>query len=817
MEDFHSALRALRTSPLLSASIILSLALGIGANTAIFSVVNALLLRALPVKDPDSLVTVSSAFALSHGFKAGAGMNHDMWRRMSERLQAFDDGFAWAPGRVDLASGGEMQPADALFASGGFFNTLGVSPILGRAFTARDDVPGGGADGLVVVITHRLWQQRFGGSASVIGAPLPVEGMPCTVIGVMSPDFFGVEVGQPPDLVIPLAVEPAIRGARASLHHPAALMLTVMLRLKAGQPVDSATAALRSFQSEILGVMAGEQPRGLPEFLQEPYVLVPAATGTSDRSGLRRQYAQPLLTILAVVLLVLVVACVNIANLLLARAAARRHEMSVRIALGASRWRLAWQLFVESLVLALISAGGALLFAAWASRAVVAAVDARIALDLTFDWRVLTGTAVLTLATAILFGTGPAFTASRADAVDALKEYRTSSTRGGLSAGLVAAQVAVSLVLVVCAALLLSTFRRLATQPLGFDSDRVLVVDVDTARAHPDASTRMEYYARLVDAARAVAGASRVAGSTITPFSEATTSPLFSEPGRVRQHSVSPGFFETYGIELRAGRDFDRRDAATASRVVIVSQGYVRQFLANRNPLGATIDTGPCGPRDGPCAIVGVVSDVVFGAPRAGARPTLYFALAQSGRLVAPTRTTVSISIRSATGSPSLLARSVANALTNVDRRLAFSFHPLEQDVRARFTQERVVAAVSGFFAALALVLSGLGLYGISAYAVARRRTEVAIRLALGATPRGVVTHIVLRFLVIVAVGLLLGVLGAFWASSLIASLLHGIGPRDASTIMAATAILASVAAVASLTGAFRAARIEPADVLRGV
>jgi hypothetical protein len=327
----------------------------------------------------------------------------------------------------------------------------------------------------------------------------------------------------------------------------------------------------------------------------------------------------------------------------------------------------------------------------------------------------------------------------------------------------------------------------------------------------------MEYYARLVDAARAVAGASRVAGSTITPFSEATTSPLFSEPGRVRQHSVSPGFFETYGIELRAGRDFDRRDAATASRVVVVSQGYVRQFLANRNPLGATIDTGPCGPRDGPCAIVGVVSDVVFGAPRAGARPTLYFALAQSGRLVAPTRTTVSISIRSATGSPSLLARSVANALTNVDRRLAFSFHPLEQDVRARFTQERVVAAVSGFFAALALVLSGLGLYGISAYAVARRRTEVAIRLALGATPRGVVTHIVSRFLVIVAVGLLLGVLGAFWASSLIASLLHGIGPRDASTMMAATAILAGVAAVGSLTGAFRAARIEPADVLRGV
>jgi putative ABC transport system permease protein len=542
------------------------------------------------------------------------------------------------------------------------------------------------------------------------------------------------------------------------------------------------------------------------------------ATGTSDRSGLRRLYARPLMTILAVVALVLLVACVNIANLLLARAAARRQEMSVRSALGASRWRLARQLLVESLILALISAAGALLFAYWASRAVVAGLsmaDARILLDLSFDWRVMVVTAAVALATALLVGIGPAFTASRAEPIDALRDYRTSSTRAGLSMSLVTAQVAVSLVLVVCAGLLLSTFRRLATLPLGFDSDRVLVVQVDTARAHADASTRIGYFERLVDVAQSIPGVARAAGSTITPFSDMTKSPLFSEPGRIRQHSVSPGFFDTYGIDLRAGRDFDVHDTSTAPRVVIVSEGYVRQFLQNRTPLGATIDTDPCGPREGGCTIVGVVRDVVFGAPRGGPRPTIYFPLSQSAGMVAPGRTTVSLSVRAATGSPVRLARSVSDALINLDRRLSFSFRPLEQDVRATFTQERLVAAVSGFFAALALLLSGLGLHGISAYTVARRRTEIGIRLALGATPTRIVALILSRFLLIVCAGILIGVVGALWAASLMASLLHGVGSKDSATIAAAALVLAAVAAISTLTGALRATRIEPAEVLR--
>ena len=815
-DDIRLAFRGLRNSPIVSAAAVLSLALGIGANTAIFSVVNALFLRALPVVEPHRLVTVSSAFALNHGFKAGAGMNYDMWLRMREHLDAFDGGFAWAPGRLDLSPGGERHPAEALFTSGKFLTTLGVPALIGRTFDDGDDVRGGGRDGLVAVISYGLWQRRFGGAANVIGAALPVEGVPCTIVGVMPPDFFGVEVGQPFDVILPLAIEPAVRGARASIHHPSALMLTVMLRLKPGQSVESATAALRTFQSEIVGLKEGQR---LPEFLTDPYVLVPAATGTSDRSGLRRQYSRPLMTVLAVVALVLLVACVNVANLFLARATARRHEMSVRLALGATRWRLGRQLLIESLVVALIGAACGLLLATWASRAVVAGlstVDTRVSLDLSLDWRVMTVTAGIAVATAILFGMGPAIRATRAAPIDAIKEQgRVGGTRGDLSSGLVVCQVAVSLVLLVSAGLFLSTFRRLAALPLGLDPDRVLVVNVDTGRAVIDPSTRVDYFRQLIATVRAVPGVVRAAGSMITPFSQATKSPLFSQPGRAHQHVVSPGFFDVYGIEVRAGRDFDERDTANSPRVVVVSESYARQFLAGLDPLAATIDSGPCQGPHGRCTVVGVVSEAVFAPPRAGARPTRYFPLAQSVGVGPPGRTEISISVRSATGSPALLARSVTGALTTANRNLTFSYRPLVEDLRSALTQERVVAWVSGFFGALALLLSALGLYGVTAYAVARRRTEIGVRVALGATSVNVITLLLSRVLAVVLAGLAIGVPIALWTGKLVGSLLYGVEARDTGTIAAAAITLGAVAIVASLTAASRATRIDPAEVLR--
>jgi putative ABC transport system permease protein len=819
MHDVRLAWRALRGSPALTAAAVLSLALGMGANTAMFSVVDALLLRSLPVPEPHRLVTVSSGFALNHGFKAGAGMSYDHWSRMRERAAPVGDGFAWASGRVDLSPGGEVQPADALFTSGGFFSTLGVPPLLGRTFSVADDVEGGGRDGLVTVISYQLWQRRFGGAGTAIGAVLPVDGVPCTVIGVMPPQFFGIEVGQPFDLVLPLATEPAIRGAQASLHHPSRLMLTAMFRLKPGQSIDAATAVLRSAQADIVGMTGEPGSRPLPAFLKDPYVLVPAASGTSDRSGLRRHYARPLLTVLAVVVLVLLVACVNIANLLLIRAAERRHEMSVRLALGASRWRLARPLLAESLILALLGAATGLVFAVWASRAMVSSLstpDTRVSLWLSLDGRVLLVTASTAVLTALIFGTGPAFRASRGAPAEALTlRGPGAGSRARIGASLVVVQVALSLVLVAAAGLFLSTLTRLAAIPLGFEPAALLVVDVDTARAHTDQGSRLAFYQQLADAVAAVPGVTRAAGSSISPFSQATRSPLFADPNRVIELVVSPGYFATAGLALRSGRDFDRQDVAGGPRVVAVSEAYARRFLAGRDPLQSIIETGPCRPPAGTCAVVGVVTDAVFGPLRSGARPAMYFPLAQSGPLGPPGRTTFTLSVRSAVGSPASLVPEVGDALRRVHPRLSFSSRPLEQDVEAALTEERLVAVLSGFFAGLGLLLSALGIYGVTAYSTARRRIEIGIRLALGATPLRIVRLVVVRMLILTAMGVYAGIGAAAWASRFISTLLFGIGPSDPTTLAVAAGSLIAVALVASFVPAFRASMTDPAKALR--
>jgi predicted permease len=493
--------------------------------------------------------------------------------------------------------------------------------------------------------------------------------------------------------------------------------------------------------------------------------------------------------------------------------------MSVRLALGASRWRLARQLLVESVVLAALGAAVGLLFAAWASRVVVASLstpDTPVSLDLPLDWRLLAVTALVTTITALMFGTGPALRASRAAPIEALKQQgRGGAGRQGRTGLLVVFQVALSLVLLVTAGLFLSTFRRLATLPLGFETGRVLVVDVDTARAHADNASRAAYYQQLVDAIATAPGAASAGASFVTPFSPSTKSPLFADPGRVHEIVVSPGYFATYGLVLEQGRDFDRRDAAESARVAVVSESYVRRFLAGRNPLESSIDAGPCRAPAAPCAIVGVTSDLVFGPLRAGARPVIYFPLSQSSGMVPPGRTTVAVSVRSAAGSPAALAPAVAGALTGVSRRLSFSYRPLEQDVAAALSRERLLAALSGFFAGLALMLCALGLYGVTAYATARRRTEIGIRLALGATPAKVVGLLMARVLMLTGAGIAAGVAVSMWASRFIAALLFDVQPRDPAAVGIAVAVLTVVAALATAGPAVRASTTDPAQALR--
>lgn len=814
VQSLRHAIRALWQSPIVSTVAAVSLALAIGANTAVFSIVNALLLRPLPVASPERLVTVSSGYALRHGFKAGAGMNYEIWSRMRERIGAFDGGFAWAPGRVDLADRGEMQPAQALFASGHFFGTLGVRPLLGRAFSDADDVRGGGADGLVTVIGHRLWQQRYAGRPDAIGSVLAVDGVPVTVIGVMPADFFGIEVGEAFDLAIPLAAEPALRGNRPSLHHPRSFMLTVMLRLKPGQEREAAASQLRALQPSILG------EQGTPEVLRDPYVLVPAATGTADRSALRRRYTRPLVTMFAVVVLVLLVACVNIANLLLARATARRHEIAVRLALGASRWQVGRQLLVESVVLSAVGAVIGLVLAVWASRGIVAALSTPgtpISLDLPLDVRVLGLTALTSLATAIVFGLAPAWRAGRVRPAEVLTQAgRGGARRTHVAGSLVVLQVALSLTLLVAAGLLVSTFTRLASVPLGFDSDRLLVVEVETARAQLGDQAPTAYAERLADTLSSTPGVAAAAASSITPFSAATRAPLFAEPGRVHTHAVSPGFFAAYGMPLRAGRAFDGTDSAGAPGVAVVSETYARRFLAGGPAIGRTIDSrSGCGTRTGNCQVVGVVSDAVFGSARDGAHPTVYVPLAQSAGAGPPGRTSVTLSVRAGTGPPARLAPQVAAALARMDSALGFTQRRLQDDVDAALTQERLAARLAGFFGGLALLLSSGGLYGITAYSVSRRRVDMAVRLALGATRGRVIRGVLAWIGVLVGAGLAAGMGLSLWAGRFIAALLYGVQPYDLGVLAGSAGALAAVAAVSAWLPAFRGSRLDPAEALR--
>jgi predicted permease len=831
-QDVRYAVRMLSKSPGFLLVAVLTLALGIGANTAIFSIVNSLLLRPLPVPEPDRLVTISSDFAVRFGFTAGAGWNYPMWDRLRQRAEAFDGALAFTAETFNLAQAGERQPVDGLYVSGEFFTTVGVPALLGRTFTPADDVRGGGPDGPVAVISYRLWQRRFGGAASAIGTPVTIEGVPFTIVGVTPPEFLHVEVGRTFDVAVPLGTQPLTRGKGAAIDQPRALILIVMLRLKPKQSLEAATATLRAMQPDILGVTPEELARVKPPNLAEPFTLVPASAGTSGAagSGLRQQYERPLLAILIIVALVLLIACANLANLLLARAAARRHELSVRRALGASRWRLARQWLVESFVLAIFGAGVGLAVAAWGSRMLVAQLstaESPVTLDLSFDWVVLAYTSAVTVATVMFFGTVPALRATRIAPIDALKAHGVNAGPGGgglahskLAKGgsnsLVIAQVAFSLVLMAAAGLLIRTFDQLASVPLGFDPDSVLVIDVDTARARVDPAARFAYYDRLVDAVLSAPGVTHAAASIWTPLSgggyvqDAQGRAVFTE--RVVTNFVTPAWFDVYGIGVRAGRDFDQRDAVTTLPVAIVNETFVRRFLAGRDAIGETVEGMGSTRR----TVIGVAADAVFGRSLRDATPSMmYVPLAQSAGLERLADTGIRISVRSTSEQPGSLARSIGTALTAINRDLTFSFRPLADYVDAALARERLVAMLSGFFGVLALLLAALGVYGVTSCGVSRRRTEIGIRMALGAQRADVIRMVLRQSLVMTAAGIVLGLAGAAAVTQYLEAMLFGLTPLDPSTFIAVSVIFALVATLASYMPARRASHADPLVALR--
>jgi predicted permease len=793
---------------------VLSLALGIGANTAIFSIVESLILRSLPVEDPNRLALIDRG-----------SWTNPIWEAIRARREAFAGALAWSTTRLNLAQGGQAEMVDGVWASGAFFDVLGVPAILGRTFSPEDDRRGGGPDGPVAVIGYDFWQRRFGGSADVLGKPLTVERVAYTIVGVTPPEFFGAEVGRKFDVAIPIGTEPLVRGKESSLDGRSHWWLSIMLRLKPGQDLAAATAALRGVQPQI---REETMPQDWPEqhkktYLAEGFSLVPAATGSSF---LRRRYQQPLTAIIAVVALVLLIACANIANLLLARANARRHELSVRVALGASKSRIARQLLTESLLLSGAGALVGLLFAQWGSRILVRQLSTTtntVFLDLSLDWRVLGFTALVAVTTAILFGVAPALRASRVQPSEALKEQGRSvaGDRLGLGNLLVVVQVALSVILVVAAGLFGRTFTSLAKVNLGFDHRPVLVASVNAQRLQLEPAQRPEFFTRLHQAASSVPGVASAALSAVTPVSGGTWNNVIEIPGapeaseRDRMTNINlltPRWFETMGTRLIAGRDFNERDVATSPPVALVNEAFARKYFGGANPIGRRIrfPGGPARPaieRE----IVGYVEDAVYRALREPVPPTTYLPMTQQPEMPS----FMSVSVRAAGGSPPLLTKSLAAALTGVNKDIAITFRLLSEQVNASLVQERIVAMLSGFFGALALLLAGLGLYGVTSYSVGRRRIEIGIRMALGAAPAGVVRMVLARVAILVAIGIVAGSGVSLWASRFVTALLYGLQPRDPLTLVLAALVLSAIGALAGWIPARRAARIDPARVLR--
>jgi predicted permease len=825
VQDLRFAFRTLRATPIVTFAAVLSLALGIGANTAMFSLVNGLLLRSLPVTDPARLVALRS-----HEAEGYPEWSYPVWEQIRQRPALYESAAAWSPTtRANVLVDGVAQKADTLLASGSFFETLGVGALVGRTFSDPDDRPGGGANGPLAVISHGFWQRAFNRDTHAVGRTVTVENVPFTVVGVMSADFLGADVGRSFDVIIPLGTEPLVSRLEGRLAMRGASWLNIIARLTPDQTLDGASTAWRSIRSQILDatVPLDWPAAAADEYRSRPFSLVSAATG---ESSVRERYRRPLVTIMIVVVLVLVIACANIANLSLARATARRHELSLRIALGASRWRVVRQLCSESVLIAVGGAAAGALLASWAGRLLVSQMssDAHpLVLDLSMDRHVLLFTVGVAAMTTLLFGVAPALRASGVAPLEAMKSHgQRYGARGGVSGALVVAQVALSMALVVGAGLFVRTFASLASRPLGFDRERVLVASIDAHSAAIQPSQRLPLYIRARDAALALPGVADATVSMSTPPVEMISIlPVDAISGGTALHGmermtavnfVTAGWFSTFGIRMSEGRDIRDADRGNQPRVAVVNRAFARKYLQGASPVGRTISsTVGRPPVSMSIEMVGLVEDALYGSLRQPQHPLLYLPIAQIDWVPPRFLAQVDLSVRSTGVSPMQLSRSVAAAIHGVNPEMVVTFRSLSDQVNATLAQERAIAMLSAFFGALALVLACLGLYGVTAYAVVRRRTEIGIRMALGAAPAAVVHMVMTRVIRLVAIGVAAGAAFSLWASRFVATLLFGLQPYDPATLMGAAMVLVTVAALAGWLPAHRASLIDPAEVLR--
>jgi putative ABC transport system permease protein len=825
LRDLAHGARLLRLNPGFALVAILSLALGIGANTAIFQILDAVRLRPLPVPNPRELAEVRVAKS-PHGRTGGfTGRNPQLTYPQWERIRAEQQGFAslaaWSSYTTNLAPGGEARNAELLWVTGNFFDTLRLKPALGRFLTEADDQKGCGSPG--AVLSDSFWQREFGGAATVLGRKVSLDGRRFEVLGVAPRGFFGIEVGRGFDVAIPLCAEPLVPTEKSRIPNRQAWWLGTIGRLKPGWTVSRASAQLNAISRGIFESTLPSEYDAVDaaDYLAFKLEALPAVSGFSN---LRRRYETPLWLLLAASAFVLFIACANLANLIVARATARQREMAVRLALGASRGRLVRQLVAENVLLAFLGTVCGGILAQFLSRALMsflATQNARWSLDLALDGRVLAFAAGLAVLTCLLFGLAPAVQATRTSPGEAMKSASRGTTAGHaglrLRRALVVTQVALSLVLLVGALLFVRTLRNLQTVDTGFNRDRVLVTQLDLSPLRLAPERRASYDKELLERLRAVPGVTSAAETSVVPMGGSFWNDNVNIPGSAVQRqlanfsSVSSGYFRTLSIPMLAGRDFGDADTPGSPRVAIVTETFVRKFLQGGNPLGRSFGVvQESGKPDRMFEIVGLVKDTKYGELREDYSPIVYVASSQT---LEPD-TDLHVLLRSSLPTGELVGavkRSVAEASPSI----VLQFRDFDTMIREGLLRERLMATLSGFFGFLAAVLAMLGLYGVISYMVVRRRNEIGVRIALGATAGDILSLVLREAGSLLLAGLAIGAVLAFLASKAATTLLFGLKPGDPLTMGAAAVGLSAVAALASFLPARRAAALDPVEALR--
>ena len=823
-QDIRYGLRQFRLNPGFATVAILSLALGIGANTAIFQLLDAVRLRTLPVENPQELanIRIPPGSSRSGSFSTRYPQaTYGMWEQLRARQEGFSGVFAWATAGFDLAPRGQTRPTrNGLYVSGEFFRVLGVRPLLGRLFTPEDDRPGTTS----VVISYNFWQREFGGAASVLGKTISLDGHPFDVIGVTPAGFYGVEVGRSYDIAVPLNADPLFNGADNRIVDQRQWWLAMMGRLKPGWSLERATAQLSVispglFQSTVYPKW---DPEDAKAYLNFKLIALPAAAGLSE---LRQQYEDPLWMLLSIAGLVLLIACANLANLMLARASGREREIAVRLALGASRARLIRQLLVESLLLSTAGAAAGVFLAIQLSRLLVSFLSTEVSPlfeDMATDWRMfafLTGAAVLTC---ILFGLAPAIRATKLSPAAAMKTGGRGMTEGrerfGLRRMLVVSQVALSLVLLVGSLFLVRSLKNLLTLDAGFQQDGVVEANFDGDKLKLLEAKRTPFRLDLLARIRAQPGVESAAIAAIVPISGNGWNQTVHMDGteksthkNINFNRVSSDYFKTLGTPMRAGRDFEDHDTLSAPLVAIVNETFAKKMISGANPLGRRLRMdGAPGEPDKIFGIIGLVKDAKYTDLREDFPPTIYLAETQDPEPDSDPQ----ILVRSSLPLTALLP-SIRETVERVDPNISFNFRVFKTQVGWSLQRERLMAALSGLFGFLALILATVGLYGVISYTVARRTQEIGIRMALGAGGRRIATMILREAVLLLTIGLVAGLGMSLFAARALKAMLYNLTPTDPATFGMAAGALAIVAVAASYLPALRASRLDPMVALR--